>query len=1145
MGKRPYTVPFLSKPCRNYFIPIIVLTFIVSGNTMSDEETKVKEFGKHIIHIEDLKPNEFLAFLKAWNLDKHNIVITEKMDGFFLAFGLESNSFYLQTKHSKWTSSEQIADVYFLQSMKRYFTLLENIPIGSILTPYGYKNGDFVRFSGEAIPSYDHNIVMYDEKHIGDGAFIIYQITIGQNQITDANTISEIAGKMQSASQVKFKGNPKVSHLQNIKIPNKVIVDIENYIKTHGNVLSKPARTDEAKQVKAKIVELIKGLGTKIKSKFLAVPYEPAFGGDYEGYVIHLPDGNMVKIVDKDKFTASKEANWLFINQYSNASDTLIRKLKNKEMGLKEAIVWFESELDKIDKEFNANRGIFTIGKKIRDTEENGKRMRKILAKLKDLASKGVEAEQVVDMSKNRQLDEGLLLEGGNAIKQANSLVPKQYLEPTVQNAIKKLGLQAAKYDIVGNKSKEFLGDIDVAISPESIVKLYKINSENFWEELQQKLSTSPLPSAVIKGLRQFHVGVPVVDQQGNQIKAVDPETKKETNEPAICQIDFMVGNRDWMRNVLSGALESKYKAALRNILLGAMVKNIPAPVPNGKYMFTLRDGLQFVTYDDLNAKKPIEKNRKTVASNGDQLVGKLFDGLTWNDVDNFEKLWAAFLSDKNKYKDNKQAVFSDFKRLAMGAKFPLPQETESLQEETNMANSGKKVGLYAGSFKPFHAGHMAALELAASKSDKLTIFFSMSDRDNLTGPRAVEYFKKFIMPVVKTLGKPVDVKFVKIPVRSVFETLEAADKDESNNDTYILFADETDFQKRYTDKDLKRYVPKLVEQGRVKGVYTPRVASGTAAREALDSGNLEALRKLLPRQIQSQAQEIMDFLRAPTEQNKDMAMNKKQLAEAKLATYEMNGMLQEKAPPGYEGQVEQFKKMLMLKGFDEERATNIAMGKAWNAYETKQPLLEMEHQDDYNPFQAGPGNMKKVNKGTYQGFIAALNGEKKNLMKTHREDYAKDVIGVFDSLIEFLKQTFEGGEAPVLEEGKEKWTPPWLKGKDKDKKEGDKEDDKDSKKPEAKSDDKPKDSKKDLKKFFEGAAADFANEQYQAPPPKESKSEKEAKKHGNPDLTPRQEKNDDKKDAAREAADRKKRQDAIKKQNRGKPSSFDKPKKK
>lgn len=59
-------------------------------------------------------------------------------------------------------------------------------------------------------------------------------------------------------------------------------------------------------------------------------------------------------------------------------------------------------------------------------------------------------------------------------------------------------------------------------------------------------------------------------------------------------------------------------------------------------------------------------------------------------------------------------------------------------------------------------------------------------------------------------------------------------------------------------------------------------------------------------------------------------AINAKKLHEGVV---EFNGFITEKSPPGMEKQVEKMKKALIDKGYDEEKAANIAFGKAWNEY--------------------------------------------------------------------------------------------------------------------------------------------------------------------------------------------------------------------
>lgn len=64
-------------------------------------------------------------------------------------------------------------------------------------------------------------------------------------------------------------------------------------------------------------------------------------------------------------------------------------------------------------------------------------------------------------------------------------------------------------------------------------------------------------------------------------------------------------------------------------------------------------------------------------------------------------------------------------------------------------------------------------------------------------------------------------------------------------------------------------------------------------------------------------------------------AINAKKLHESELV-HEMMGYITEKSPPGMEKEVEETKKALLDKGYSEEKAANIAFGKAWNKYKSK-----------------------------------------------------------------------------------------------------------------------------------------------------------------------------------------------------------------
>jgi len=172
----------------------------------------------------------------------------------------------------------------------------------------------------------------------------------------------------------------------------------------------------------------------------------------------------------------------------------------------------------------------------------------------------------------NDILKELLITEGGNAVA-ANSDLPKEHLESTINNGLKIWNLDKLKYEVIGNKSKPVLGDIDVAVSTDQINELLGINydydKKTFYEKLKLHVESNvpsnvPIPSFKINtGLDQLHLNVPIIDENGNPVKSTETP-----NEDGYVQIDLMIGDLNFMVKALSGAPESKYKAALRNILL-------------------------------------------------------------------------------------------------------------------------------------------------------------------------------------------------------------------------------------------------------------------------------------------------------------------------------------------------------------------------------------------------------------------------------------------------------------------------------------------------------------------------------------------------------------------------------------------------
>jgi nicotinamide mononucleotide adenylyltransferase len=169
-------------------------------------------------------------------------------------------------------------------------------------------------------------------------------------------------------------------------------------------------------------------------------------------------------------------------------------------------------------------------------------------------------------------------------------------------------------------------------------------------------------------------------------------------------------------------------------------------------------------------------------------------------------------------------------------------------------------------SAKPYHAGHDGLVRIAAAENDEVHLFVSLSNRERpgempIYGADMKVIWERFIEPSLPT---NVDVIYVPIPVRSVYEELEMAEE-EGSADVFQIYSDSEDILK-YTDDALVKSAPTLMEEGRIvlRGVDRSETVnvSGTAMRKFLSMGDVENFGKFLPPAIQKHAGEIIAILR-------------------------------------------------------------------------------------------------------------------------------------------------------------------------------------------------------------------------------------------------------------------------------------------
>lgn len=175
-------------------------------------------------------------------------------------------------------------------------------------------------------------------------------------------------------------------------------------------------------------------------------------------------------------------------------------------------------------------------------------------------------------------------------------------------------------------------------------------------------------------------------------------------------------------------------------------------------------------------------------------------------------------------------------------------------------------IGLIAASGKPIHAGHMGLFQIAAKETDRVIIFVSLKDRARagemtVRGEDMAVIWEEYLIPI---MPKNIAVEFVDIPVASIYEVLQSADQDLGDTNVYHIYSDPEDLAARFSDRSLKKYCPRLVEESQVvlravKRTETVDV-SGTKMRAAVASGDFETFRSGMPKGINLRA--IWDILR-------------------------------------------------------------------------------------------------------------------------------------------------------------------------------------------------------------------------------------------------------------------------------------------
>ena len=271
-----------------------------------------------------------------------------------------------------------------------------------------------------------------------------------------------------------------------------------------------------------------------------------------------------------------------------------------------------------------------------------------------------------------------ILAEGGN-VKGVNSFVDNRFSKSTVKSIINKIKFKP-KYSMVGSVDKKISGDVDLAVDWKDALKFFRTDRAGFWDAVDKYLKTKPVDYEIMKGLGQFSVVAPMVDDSGAVQKVVKDRKGNLGDGDAKIQIDFMVGNSKWMEKSFKPDERSKYKLVYKNVFLADILSQISfdtnKPGVKKKFQVNWREGLQIVNFTTTKSGKRKKLKVKTVTGNLDKFYQFLFGkGVSANNIKSFEEVYKLFKSRKFRFPKKRKAIKDQYKKTLKRMKLDIPKE--------------------------------------------------------------------------------------------------------------------------------------------------------------------------------------------------------------------------------------------------------------------------------------------------------------------------------------------------------------------------------------------------------------------------------------------------------------------------------------
>lgn len=296
---------------------------------VSESQEKSSTTKIFIDHLDKMKPLKFLELAKKLNdefggiLSKEHVEITEKIDGSALRIGQDQNGkSFIESSTSPSTfnvgefTSRALAKGYSDSIGKHFDDILRKVKddkaIQAVLSRFNDGNG--IKVIGEMlylplgideIDKIKFIRISYDKDKLGsEWTFIPFNVVYmnGTTHPKEEQVKSEIY-KISNAQRKYVKPTLKLSKDIDISIELKDIGDITKKYSNLDALLTSRKKIDA--DLKEAIKKEIEEFQKLLASKILRHVETGAFGKDFEGIVLKLSDGSLLKIVT-DKFKSTE-----------------------------------------------------------------------------------------------------------------------------------------------------------------------------------------------------------------------------------------------------------------------------------------------------------------------------------------------------------------------------------------------------------------------------------------------------------------------------------------------------------------------------------------------------------------------------------------------------------------------------------------------------------------------------------------------------------------------------------------------------------------------------------------------------------------------------------------------------------------------